>query len=276
MSPNASKIVALLLLASLAPTPAVAHEFWLSPSRYVATPGQAIRVSAVAGTGFRGEQKPWAAPHAVRFVARTARDLDLTRVADNGAIDWASLAPSDAGGALLCYESGFTPIELPAAQFDAYLEAEGLDEALATRRRDHDAGPGRERYRRCPKLWLAGGDAERATKPVGLPLEIVPLSVPGAGATLRVRVVRDGRPLLNALLKAWRASIGADGRTSDPVTRDSCSVAWQQRTDERGEAEVPVAAAGEWLIATVDMRRSRDREAADWESTWASLTFERP
>jgi hypothetical protein len=38
---------------------------------------------------------------------------------------------------------------------------------------------------------------------------------------------------------------------------------------------VPVGAAGEWLLGTVHMVPSRDPSAADWESTWASLTFGR-
>jgi uncharacterized GH25 family protein len=275
MSPNASKFAALLLLAGLVPATALAHEFWLAPSSYVAAPGRPIRIAAFAGTGFRGEAKPWATPRAVRFVARTARDLDLTSIAENGSLDWAAFSPSDAGGALLAYESNFAFIELPANQFDAYLESEGLDQPLAARRHDHDSAPGRERYRRCPKAWLAGADESRATRPVGLPLEIVPLSAPGESPALRVHVLWGGKPLANSLVKAWRAPIGADGALSDPASRDSCAVLWQQRTDARGEVVVPVAAAGEWLVATVHMEPSRDRAAADWESTWASLTFER-
>jgi hypothetical protein len=30
---------------------------------------------------------------------------------------------------------------------------------------------------------------------------------------------------------------------------------------------------GEWLIGVVHMVPCREREAADWESYWASLTF---
>jgi hypothetical protein len=77
------------------------------------------------------------------------------------------------------------------------------------------------------------------------------------------------------LVKAWRSPLAADGSTRDPETRDSCAVAWQGRTNSHGEAEVPVGADGEWLVSTVHMVKCNDVEAADWESTWASLTFAR-
>src|SRR5678809_1112809 len=133
MNPRILGVVAFLSLAS----PAAAHEFWLEPSRYATTPGAAVTVRALAGTGFRGEMKPWDPLRAVRFTARTSRVIDLGRAASPGDLTWTRLAPSDAGGAMLAFESGFTPIELPPAQFEKYLEDEGLDASLAARRRGH-------------------------------------------------------------------------------------------------------------------------------------------
>src|SRR3989442_7708837 len=211
--------IALALAAiSLAAGPADAHQFWLAPSQYIAPPGRALEIRALAGTGFRGERKPWSPAHCIRFVARTARTLDLTRAASPGDFTWTRFAASDPGGAMLAFESGFTPIELPGPQFNAYLEEEGLAGPLAVRRRDGAEKPGRERYRRCAKSWLAGQDAGRATAALGLPLEIVPLAVPGAETVLRARVLWNGRPLTGALVKAWRAPLGAGGALTDGST----------------------------------------------------------
>jgi len=270
------RVISLGALLAFLTSPACAHQFWLAPSQYLAGSGKTVEVRAFAGTGFRGESKPWDPPHGVRFVARAARTLDLTPATTPGRFAWARFAPSDQGGAMLAFESGFTPLELPAAQFDAYLEDEGLDGPLAARRRAGAAAPGRERYRRAAKTWLAGTAADRALTPVGLPLEIVPLSIPGTREVLRVRVLWSGQPLPGALVKAWRAPLGAGGAIRDAAARDSIGVAWQARTDPRGEVAVPVAQPGEWLLSVVRMLPSAVRSEADWESTWSSLTFERP
>jgi len=267
MSTGGALVFTLLALARAAS----AHEFWIAPSHYDATPGATIELGAVAGTGFRGERKPWSPDHSVRFVVRAAKAIDLARVATPGELAWTCFAPSDGGGALVAFESDFLPIQLPADQFNLYLKAEGLDAPLAVR--GGSAAPGRERYRRCAKAWLAGSDPARATARLGLPLELVPEGSPGAGAELRVQVLLEGQPLAGVLVKAWRTDLAIDGAPRAVFERDSVSVAWQARSDAAGAVTIPVREAGEWLVSAVHMEPCREREIADWESTWASLTF---
>lgn len=238
-----------------------------------------MSIAAVAGTGFRGERKPWAPLHGVRFTARATKALDLRGVAGVGELEWVRFAPSDRGGALLAFESDFSPITLDPELFDRYLRDEGLNDALAVRlaasRKSGATVPGRERYRRCAKTWLTGDIESRATVPLGLPFEIVPLVAPGSGPTLPIRVLAQGRPAARVLVKAWRTNVGASGTPTDPAARDSSAVCWRGTTDPRGEVTLDVRAAGEWLVSAVTMTRSSDPAVADWESTWASLTFER-
>ena len=265
---------ALLLACAWAPLTS-AHQYWLAPARYDAPPGEPVTVRAFAGTGFRGEWKPWAPDRCVRFVARAARAVDLGRGAPVGEEAWARFAASDGGGAMLAYESNFVPIALTSDAFDEYLHEEGLTGPAEARRKSASRDTVRERYRRCAKTWLAGSIAARATAPVGLPLEIVPLSAPGNAATLPVRVLAEGHPLAGALVRAWRSPLTGDGTPLDAAKRDSVGMTWEARTGRRGEVTVPCSAAGEWLLSVVDMRPSRDPGAAEWESTWASLTFVR-
>jgi len=277
------RFLAALLLGlagGLVAAPVGAHEYWLAFSRYQAAPGDTVDVRAFAGTGFRGELKPWAAPRAIRFVMRGPRELDLTRTAVNADPVWARFVTADAAGVLLAYESTFAKIELPGPQFEAYLELEGLDGPLAARRRTGAMGPGRERYARCPKAWVAGSsigkDAHaRALQPVGLTLELVPLADPTRPGPLRVRVLDHGSPLAGALVKAWRQPLDPRGRTRDAGARDSVDVAAHARSGADGVATLPIAGAGEWLISTVHMVPSEDPAEADWQSFWASLTFAR-
>ena len=270
-----SLVLRLALAGVLLPAPVSAHQYWLAPSRYDAPPHAAVEVGAFAGTGFRGEPKPWSPSRCVRFVARTSQVIDLSRGAAPGATTWARFAPADAGGAMLAYESDFASIELPAAEFEAYLADEGLTGPLAARRQAHAANPGRERYRRCAKTWLAGGNATRATTPFGLPLEVVPETIPGATSSLRVRLLWSGAPLAGARLKAWRSACTPDGAPLDAAVRDSVGMAWEGSTDAHGEATVPCRMPGEWIVSAVWMQPSQDEVVADWESTWASLTFAR-
>src|SRR2546428_529901 len=74
-------LLACLIWLAAPPSPGEAHEFWLAPSAYVAGPGRAVEIPALAGTGFRGELKPWSPAHCGRFIAKTARPVDRTPAA---------------------------------------------------------------------------------------------------------------------------------------------------------------------------------------------------
>lgn len=254
--------------------PAAAHEYWISPSTWRSTPGETIAVRAFVGTGYRGEIKPWAPKRAVRFTFEGARSINLLPVGINGETVWARINPSDSRGAVVCYASNSTFIELPAAEFDRYLELEGLKGPLAARARLGAARPpGRELYRRSCKAWVAGSDAGRITRAYGLPLEIIPDADPtSAKSRVAFRVLHEGKPLPNALVRAWRQPLGTPMAVA---TRDSVGPAAETRTDARGHATLNLAGAGEWILSTVHMVPATDRAAADWQSTWGSLTFAR-
>jgi len=264
----------ILTWLAFLPSWACSHEFWLSPSDFQARAGRAVSIGALAGNGFfEGEHKPWSTEHAVCFLARTSRVFDLKVAAGVGDYVWSRFLASDDGGAMVAFESSFTPIELPGPKFNRYLEEEGLSGPRSARQTLPSDLPGRERYRRCAKTWLGGTEVARALASFGLPLEIVPLGAPGADSSLDIRVLRQGRPLPGALVKAWCSPPDPEGLAVSGST-DGC--AWEGRTDEAGRVRVPTRRAGAWLLSLVDMVPCADRTQADWESTWASLTFARP
>jgi hypothetical protein len=272
-------VVVLLLL--LAARPAAAHEFWLQPGRYAAARGDTVAVSAYVGNGLQGERRaydPARVAHLALHTGGAARDLAAAGT-PGGA--FARFVAPDDSGAVVAYLSNLASIELPADRFDAYLREEGLDGPLAARAANPDrGGVGRERYRRCAKTWIApegaatgGRGRQRLLRAVGLPLEIVPLADPAASRRLRVEVRFQGSPLAGALVRAWRGELAADGRALDPGGRQTAGASDQGRTDARGRVELHIDAPGEWLLGTVHMVPCPDSTIADWESTWASLTF---
>ena len=265
------------LLAGVASAvPASAHEYWLAPSAYRAHAGDTVRVAAWVGTGFRGELKPYAPTRAVSLVARQAVSEDLRPTSVNGDDVFGRFVLRDAGGAVVAYESNFVPIELDAIAFDQYLELEGLDGPLAYRERlGPREGPGRERYARCPKTWIAGSDPKRLMAPIGLTIELVPLADPTRPGPVSLLLLYRGKPLAGALVRAWRQPLAKDGAPFDGATRDSVGPAAQERTDKDGVATFALDQAGEWMVSAVHMVPCPDHSAADWQSMWASLTFAR-
>jgi uncharacterized GH25 family protein len=271
----------LALLAAWAGV-AVAHQYWLNVSDHAPRPGERVEVGALSGTGFRGETRPWSKDRCVEFSWVTYRRFALTPFAADGETRWAQQAFMDTAGGWVQYQSNFASIELPAEEFDAYLKEEGLDGPLAARAKLDTLRTGRERYRRCCKAWLDGRDERRATKPLGQPLELVPRGRPGAAPELRVRVLWQGRPLAGVLVKAWCQPLQPDGSTRAVLERDSVAVSQVARSDANGDVRLDVHARGEWLVSAVHMVAAAETKpapgtpAADWESTWASLTFARP
>src|SRR5262249_25882797 len=118
------RLLLLPLGLALAATPAAAHEYWLSPSSYPAAHRDTVWAGAFAGTGFRGEPKPFHRTRVARLSLRAKRDTDVAGAAANGDLSFARWVSADDGGALLSFESTFASIELPAPEFDDYLRLE--------------------------------------------------------------------------------------------------------------------------------------------------------
>jgi uncharacterized GH25 family protein len=94
---------------------------------------------------------------------------------------------------------------------------------------------------------IVGDDnaAELVTKPVGLPIEIVPLANPAtvkAGSKLTLQVLLQGKPLAGAKV---------DGRFGDYSKQTSpTALAFSDTTDQKGLVSFVPLSAGEWIITT--------------------------
>ena len=276
------KLLVSLALLSTA-TAALAHEFWLEAPRFRLQPGETVNVHTFIGADFKGE--PWTTKAAkihrlLRYGPTPADTANLTprnfTEADTFRTGFTFAQP---GTHVVLLQSTSSFIELPAAQFTAYLREEGLDYALKLRQENEEtAKPGREAYSRCAKTLLQVGDpalvplaADSACRHAyGLPLELVPEQNPyrlAADKALTVRVLRGGRPAFGAAVQVWQRQPGGL-----PTTH------YATRANQSGRILLRLSGPGPYLLATVDMRPAPAclRARADWQSTWASLTFAGP
>ncbi|MEP6535726.1 MAG: DUF4198 domain-containing protein [Bryobacteraceae bacterium] len=158
-------------------------------------------------------------------------------------------------------------IDLEPKKFEEYLHEEGLTEVLAWRAKHGESvKPGKERYSKYAKAILLSGNPNGfADHAVGLLLEILPEADPHkikAGGVLPIRVLFRGKPAANLQIEsAWA---GAKGGKTKIVGRTAAD----------GRLKVPLAEAGKWRIHTIQMERCAEPAVADWESFWASMTFE--
>lgn len=258
---------ALVLLGTLLASPALSHDFWIEPSSFHPAAGSELAVSLRVGEHFRGEPVPRVDPRIVKFVLASASgEAPIGGLPGTDPAGFVRV--SSPGLALIGYRSLRSPITLEPEKFEKYLADEGLDDVLQIRKARGEQGkPGAEVYSRCAKSLVAvdGMGESGFDRVLGLTLEIVAESNPGkvhAGETMRVRILHEGKPLAGALVKAIALE--------DPDNTLS------SRSGKDGRVSLRLPRRGVWLVKAVHMVPAPKETGADWESLWASLTFELP
>ncbi len=259
------RLIPLVLLSGISLS---AHDFWIEPSSYQVAVGTQVTVRFLVGEEFRGKPLPLDPSRVIVFARFGATSETPVRgVAGSDTAGVVSL--DDPGLHLIAYRSTSVFLELDAEKFESYLRSEGLESIIEERgRRNERKAKGRELYSRCVKSLLRAGMSGEETgfdRVLHFPVELVPELNPyrlRAGDELPVRILRQGKPLAGVLVVAY------------PHAEPTRSV--QRRSDEKGRVRLPLAQAGPWLVKAVHMERVEHSEEADWESWWASLTFELP
>jgi uncharacterized GH25 family protein len=250
---------ALLLFA--ASTIAAAHEFWVEPSTFSPATGARLDVRLCVGDGFEG----WALARNDQRLERfgvIGRSGEQPLLGIDGA-DPAGIARlQTSGGHIIAFESKHSLANMPADQFSAYLKEKGLEQILMLRERRGESLRGtRDAYSRHAKALIRVGESQDkiVDRAIGLRLELI-AEFDRPGPERNFRLLYEGKPLANALVTATLLGAAASDLHA--------------RTDNHGRATFSLQAAGPWRIAAVHMIEARDSVASDWESLWASLTFE--
>ena len=254
----------LFLVCGFAAT-TTAHEFWIEPSTFHASDAELIFVRLKAGEHFSGRSQPRNPRNLNSFcIKRGETSQDVNGQPGDEPAGFV-LLPGP-GLYLLSYHSHPSNLNLDAKRFEAYLREEGLESIIKLRAdRQQSDKLGRERFVRCAKSLVVAGDGvgEGFDTLLELPLEVVPERNPQllhAGDVLPVRILHAGKPLSNVLVHGRN--------TFDPANPVSA------RTDEAGRVEIKLDCDGMWMVSCVYMTEVEDDSDVDWESCWASLTFQ--
>jgi uncharacterized GH25 family protein len=262
------RLLATAMLGLLAATRAAAHDFWIEPASFTPSTGEVVAVRLLVGEHLRGDvvaRPPAASLH--RFVlADAGSNASVTLPGRPGADPAGLFRVAKPGAYIVGFHGKPNAVELPAEKFNAYLKDEGLDAALALRaERGQLDQPGREIYSRCAKslLWSGAADDAAADRVLGFTLELVAERSPALlrdGEALPVRLLYEGKPLAGALVVA-RSGADPDNKLA-------------LRSDAQGRVLLPLSHPGAWMVKAVHMRPAAAGSGADWESLWASLSFE--
>jgi uncharacterized GH25 family protein len=244
-----------------------AHDFWIEPGTFRTSPGSLIGVHLLVGENLLGDPIPRDAASIERFsVTRGGREQTVP--GREGGDPAGALRVDGSGLLVVAYQSRPHPVSLSPATFEKYLGEEGLDAITAilpargTRPREY-----RERYSRCAKALIASGPQTAADKDraIGMPLELVAQENPytiATGAELPIALLFQGKPHAGALVIA--------------INREEPRSRLSARTDQHGRVRFAFPRGGGWMVKAVHMTAAPAGSDADWESRWASLTFEIP
>lgn len=259
---------AFCLLLFMGSRVARAHDFWIEPESFRPMPGTRVPIRLYVGQNFAGESIPHFPDRVIRFISNgPAGEQAISGVLGDDPAG--AIVPAIAGLYIVALhtkpdEVVFDDID----EFERYLRMEGLERNLALQQqRAHTGKKIRESYFRCAKSLVAAGKpgAGVGDKALGLPLELIAEANPyrlDKSQKLKLRLLYQDKPLEGALVVL--------SNKARPLAK------LKARTDHDGRVEFPLPERGVWLATAVHMIPAPLFAAEDWNSLWASLTFEIP
>lgn len=248
----------ILLFLTTASTLLLGHNLWLVPK----DEGEKIRIGAVTSDYFPESDSAVKAERIANFRAFTkdnsfeikdyqAEDkLLVTRISKE-------LKPD-----LVAFELHPHPIVLSAEKFAGYIAHEAAEDFVKPSLTADEATKDQlESYAKFAKVLLN----KSKDRKIGHKFEIVLQNNPAElkpNEKLIVKVLFEEKPIENL-----RVSIGAENFNEGKYSSHS-------QTDQNGEAELEIPAKGLCYVRTHFIRPHSSDENFDWESFWASTTFE--
>lgn len=256
----------LLVLSAF---PLFAHDLYLMPYHFVVQPGKKVQIAFHNGDDFPDSQVAARVDRMLEpRILSSETSAPLENLRPEGKIVLGEALVPGSGNLLVAVRSKPNGIELAPSNFEKYLRHEGLDHVIQWRAEHSESSQvGRERYSKYVKsILLAGEPTDYYRHVVGFPIEILPEANPyllKAGDSLPIQVLFRNKPAADLQIEmAWLP----------PEAKSQIRIAG--RTDKDGRLLIPIGSKGTWKLHTVLMERCSEPAIADWESFWASLTFE--
>lgn len=264
-------LIRILSLAALLSKSAAPHDLYVMPGNFRPTAGSAVTISFHVGDSFpESEVSPKLERLRDTKLLWNGGEQLLPDVRKQGKKAACQVVVKGGGELLATGSTSPALIHLDARKFSEYLKEEGLASVLAWRASHGESDkPGKERYSKYAKsILLVDQPNAFSTRSVGFVIEIVPEIDPLSlkpGQPLPIRVLFRGRPVEGQQIETSWVPQGRPGSARTTVVG---------LTGRDGRFDVPISGQGTWRIHTVHMERCHDPAVADWESFWASLTFE--
>jgi uncharacterized GH25 family protein len=264
-------LLGIIVISIIAP----AHEFWLSPQKFFYSIREMANIRFLLGEGFKGDN--WSGNREkieqLVYYTPSGKMVDISDKVSLNKGDSLQLPLQESGTHMIIFNSKNSFISLDATKFNAYLQEDGLDNAIRYRKENHQENQkSTEHYQRSIKtlLQISEKSTDACTKPTSLPLDIIPEINPYAIPILdskkgpvkvRFRILFKGQPLVNTLVKIWYRLPGKIPRMDT------------FRTDKKGRITAE-RHPGPYMVSCVYMERTTGNEEAEWQSYWGSLSFE--
>lgn len=166
-------------------------------------------------------------------------------------------------------------IDLTADEFNEYLEHDGVLDVLEERKSNNELNKAaREKYSKHVKAIFQVGEetTDHFNHYFGYPIEFVPQYNPytiEVNSDLKVKLLLKGKPLKNHLVYVGYKHTISDQDAHEGHHHEEI----QLKTNSEGIVNMEISHHGFWYIRTIHMVESSEKEV-DYESNWATLTFE--
>lgn len=245
------------------------HDYWLHPKKFILLKDDTLTIHLYVGDKLNIEiEREFQKDMTEKFeIITNDTSINLLPRLQDKSVPLLNERFELDGLALVAMDRGWAYIELSPKDFEEYIRHEGIEGIKILKSGGKKVE--RERYRRYIKSLVSFGDkfeGEIYKKVLNQRLEIILLKNPfllKAGDEIEVQVLFEGKPLADKTVMLY--NLGQDKVLEQRV-----------KTSKNGIAKFKINNSGFHLVRLVHLRKCEKCENVDWESFWASFSFEIP